>query len=208
MHSPAVDPESLQRHLDALPPPAEPLDVVMQDGFLCALLLRPTAPDVSAWLPWTLDIDGRPLPAAAVAPIQLALEQRLRSLRDAVAHRRWFDPWVFELEGDAAPAEAVLPWAAGFALAAERWPLPSPRGPAGDEALALIYQYLDPNDWPAAARLADRIDELEPPITLSEAVEDLVRAVLLLSDLVGPRARVTRPPAHAKPRPKPRSIRR
>lgn len=199
--APAPDPEALQRQLDALPAPAEPLDVVMQDGFLCALLLRDTPPAVSAWLPWVLDIAGRSLPAAAVAPVQALLEQRLQFLRAAVALRQWFDPWVFELEDDAAPADAVVPWAAGFALAAERWPLPLPRDPAGDEALALIYQYLDPEDWPVAASLAERIDELEPPGTLSEAVEDLVRAVLLLSDLTGPRASSRRPP-------KPRSIRR
>jgi uncharacterized protein len=102
----------------------------------------------------------------------------------------------------------VVPWAAGFALAAERWPLPLPRGPAGDEALALIYQYLDPDDWPVAASLAERIAEMEPPGTLSEAVEDIVRAVLLLSDLTGPRAAVAQPRASSRRPPKPRSIRR
>jgi uncharacterized protein len=206
MPAPAADPETLQHLLDTLPPPAEPLDVVMLDGFLCALLLRSAPPAVSAWLPWALDIDGRPLPAASVTPAKVALEQRLRSLHEAVAHRQWFDPWVFELEDDTRAAEAVVPWAAGFALAAERWPLPLPQGAAGDEALALIYQYLDPDDWPAAAALAERIDELEPPGKLAEAVEDLVRAVLLLSDVTGPRAIAARPQVRARGAAKPRSI--
>lgn len=208
MSATAADPDALQRLLDALPAPAEPLDVVMLDGFLCALLLRPMPPAATAWLHWALDIDGRPLPAAAAAAPRAALEQRLQRLRDAVAHRQWFDPWVFELDEAAAPAEAVAPWAAGFALAAERWPLPLPRGAAGDEPLALIHQYLDPDDWPAAAALAERIDELEPPRTLAEAVEDLVRAVLLLSDLTGPRATAHRQRASAGTPAKRRSIRR
>jgi uncharacterized protein len=204
----AAEPDTLQNLLDALPTPAEALDVVMLDGFLCALLLRPAMPAVAAWLPWALDIEGRPLPATASAPARVALEQRLQTLRETVTQRQWFDPWVFELDDDAAPAEAVAPWAAGFALAAERWPLPLPRGAAADEPLALIYQYLDPEDWPVAATLADRIDELEPPATLAEAVEDLVRAVLLLSDLSGPRAAGTRPPTRRSGPAKPRSIRR
>lgn len=208
MPAPPSDPDDLQRLLDALPAPAEPLDVVMLDGFVCAVVLRPAPPSASAWMPWALDIDGRPLPAVATAAARHALEQRLHTVQAAVARRQWFDPWVFELDDDAAPAEAVAPWAAGFALAVERWPLPLPRGAAGDEPLALIYQYLDPNDWPVAASLADRIDELEPPSTLAEAVEDLVRAVLLLSDLTGPRAAAARPRARPGGPPKPRSIRR
>lgn len=208
MSAAAADPDTLQRLLDALPAPAEPLDVVMLDGFLCALLLRPSPPATSAWLPWALDIDGRPQPVAATVAPRVALEQRLQRLRDAVVHRHWFDPWVFELDEAAAPAEAVAPWAAGFALAVERWPLPLPRGAAGDDPLALVYQYLDPDDWPAAAALAERIDELEPPRTLAEAVEDLVRAVLLLSDLTGPRPATSRQRTGTGEPAKRRSIRR
>lgn len=208
MPQPPVDPEALQDLLDALPAPAEPLDVVMLDGFLCALLLRPKPPAASAWLAWVLDIEGRPLPAPASAPARVALEQRLHGLRQAVLQRQWFDPWVFELDDDAAPAEAVAPWAAGFALAAERWPLPLPRSGAGDEPLALIFQYLDPDDWPGALALGERIDELEPPRTLAEAVEDLVRAVLLLSDLTGPQSDTAQSRTRAGRPAKPRSIRR
>lgn len=212
MPAPAPEPDTLQGLLDALPPPAEPLDVVMVDGFLCALLLRAEPPATPTWMPWALDLEGRALPEHATARVRVALLQRLQQLRDAVTARQWFDPWVFELDDDALPAEAVAPWAAGFVLAAERWPLPLPRGPTGDDALALIHQYLDPDDWPVSASLADRIDELEPPGTLAEAVEDLVRAVLLLSDLTGPWPATARPRSRKGPRPggpsKPRSIRR
>jgi uncharacterized protein len=76
---------------------------------------------------------------------------------------------------------------AGFALAAERFALPLPLdNDAADEALALIFQYLDADDFPAVAVLQAQIDLLEPPTALADAVEDLVRAVLLLADLAGP----------------------
>lgn len=185
------DPGALQRLLDALPPPAEPLDVVMADGFLCAVLLRDDAGLTPArWLPFVFDIEGRPLaPPERVARARQAVLLRHRALQQAIVQRQWFDPWMFELDDGAAPAEAVMPWAAGFALAAERFALPlAATDPAGVEALALIYQYLDADDWPAAMALSAAIGELEPPRTLADAVEDLVRGVLLLADRTGPAA--------------------
>jgi len=184
------DPAALQQQLDALPPPAEPLDVVMLDGYLCAVLLRARALPVDRWLPFVFDIEGRAgaTPDGRAGPQQAVL-QRHASLKQAVMRRQWFDPWVFELDGDGDPAQAVMPWAAGFALAAERFALPLPSvNDAASEALALIYQYLDADDFPAVAVLQDQIDLLEPPTTLAQAVEDLVRAVLLLADLTGPAA--------------------
>lgn len=187
---PSSDPGALQRLLDALPVPAEPLDVVLLDGFLCAVLLRAQPLPAARWLPYVLDIEGRDVSSAPQAhAARQAVMRRHDALRDAVSRRQWFDPWVFELDGGAAPAEAVMPWAAGFALAAERFALPlPPDDEAATEALALIYQYLEAGDWPVTAALADAIGELEPPRQLDEAVEDLVRAVLLLADHTGPAA--------------------
>jgi len=184
------DPAALQQQLDALLPPAEPLDVVMLDGYLCAVLLRARALSVDRWLPFVFDIEGRDgAPPDGRAVPQQAVLQRHASLKQAVMRRQWFDPWVFELDGDGDPAQAVMPWAAGFALAAERFALPLPSvNDAASEALALIYQYLDADDFPAVAVLQGQIDLLEPPTTLAQAVEDLVRAVLLLADLTGPAA--------------------
>jgi uncharacterized protein len=185
------DPGTLQQLLDALAAPAEPLDVVMLDGFVCAVLLRSRPLPATAWLPYVLDIEGRDVspPRHALAARQ-AVMRRHDMLRDAISQRQWFDPWVFELDEGAAAGEAVMPWAAGFALAAERFALALPPGDeAATEALALIYQYLDADHWPAVTvALADAIGELEPPRRLDEAVEDLVRAVLLLADHTGPAA--------------------
>lgn len=158
----------------------------MVDGFLCAVLLRERPLPAERWLPLVFDLDGRAIgTSAARSAAERALLQRRDELERAIDRRDWFDPWIFELAGAATPAEAVLPWAAGFALAAEHFELaPACRRDAtGREALALIYQFVDAADWPAASALADAIAELEPPATLADAVEDLVRGVLLLADV-------------------------
>lgn len=180
-----LDPSVVQRQLDELPEPAEPLDVVMVDGFLCAVLLRERPLPAERWFPLVFDIDRRAIGASAArSAAERALLQRREELERAIDRRDWFDPWIFELAGTATPTETVLPWAAGFALAAEHFGLPPAcrRDVAGREALALIYQFVDAADWPAATELADAIAELEPPASLTEAVEDLVRGVLLLAD--------------------------
>jgi uncharacterized protein len=183
-------PDAMQQLLDALPAPAEPLDVVMLDGYLCALLLRERAPAPEEWLPFVLDIEGRSVAAPEhSAALRRAILQRWGSLKQAISHRQWFDPWVYELEDGFDPAEAVAPWAAGFTLAVERFPLPlAPGSTAADDALALIYQYLDEGDWPGPIALKAQAELLEPPATLAQAVETLVRATLLLADLAGPTA--------------------
>jgi uncharacterized protein YecA (UPF0149 family) len=58
-------PDALQQLLDELPATAEPLDVVMLDGYLCALLLREQAPAPEEWLPFVLDSSHRSAECAA-----------------------------------------------------------------------------------------------------------------------------------------------
>lgn len=184
----APEPAAVQRLLDRLPPPAEPLDVVMLDGLLCAVLLREHPLPAQRWLPFVFDLEGRAVPATSVAaPLRGTVLRRHAALARAIASRQWFDPWVFELDDGASPADAAMPWAAGFAFGAERFALPAvlrTSGP-GREALALIYQFVDADDWPDAAALADEVGVIEPPSTLADAVEDLVRAVLLAADAAG-----------------------
>lgn len=193
-----VDPESLQALLDALPEPLDPPDVVMLDGLLCGVILRRAPLALDKWLPFALGVDGHALPRLpAIANAQRAMLRRLDALHRAIEKRQWFDPWIYELDADAPPGEVVLPWVAGFALAAERWPLPLDRqNPAAREALALLYQYLEPADWHEAAELAAEIEAMEPATALGEAVEDLVRATLLLADHVAQ----GRPARRAAPR--------
>jgi uncharacterized protein len=194
--------DELQALLDRVPAPLEALDVSMLDGFLCGVLVQPVRVPASRWLPHITDADARALPAGFDATRLHTLAQRRHAeLNDAIARRQWFDPWVFELEGDdeeepAAP-DAVYPWVAGFALAMECFPeLMQRDAQVLTEPLALLYRHLDPDDLEDADELLAEIDTLEPPEDLSAAVEELVRATLLLADIGRP--------LPAKPKPKPR----
>jgi uncharacterized protein len=189
--------EELQSLLDSVPAPLEPLDVSMLDGFLCGVLVQPAAVPAAQWLPCVTDIDGRRLPQGfdATRLHQLAA-QRHAQLDRAIARREWFDPWVFELaDADGAAAsdasdtalEAVFPWVAGFAAAMNAFPaLMSQPAQTLTEPLAMLYRHLDPDDLEDADDLLEAIDSLAPLGDLSEAVEDLVRATLLLADVGRP----------------------
>lgn len=196
--------EELQSLLDRVPAPLEPLDVSMLDGFLCGVLVQPRQVPTSRWLPHVTDADGRALPRGFDATRLHALAQRRwAELNDAIVRRQWFDPWVFELSSDAhepaahepdadaadepSAVDAVYPWVAGFAAALELFPqLMQGESPALTEPLALLYRHLDPDDLEDADDLLEEIDSLEPPAELSEAVEGLVRATLLLADIGRP----------------------
>ena len=202
--------DELQALLDGVPAPLEPLDVSMLDGFLCGVLLQPRRVEPSQWLPRVVDVEARPWPSgAAVARVNALALRRHAELDAAIQGRQWFDPWVFELEAadeDAAgrgseddatgPAavDSVYPWVAGFATALELYPGLMALAPQQlNEPLALVYRHLGADDLEDADELLEVIDGLEPPADLGEAVEDLVRAVLLLAD-------VSRPVVHAPAR--------
>ncbi len=151
----------------------------------------------------------------ATALHALAL-RRYAELNEAISKRDWFDPWVFELDGGEgdedgsgddsedskesdrndddeagglAPPEvaAVYPWVAGFATAVELFPaLMRMNAKQLTEPLALLYRHLDAEDLEDADDLLEEIESLEPPADLSEAVEGLVRATLLLADVGRP----------------------
>ncbi len=207
----------LQALLDALPEPFEPLDVAMLDGYLCGVLLQPQAVSAERWLPHVTDADGRALPGGLDVRALLTLVRRRHAeLAAAIEGRQWFDPWVFELEADPdadapgddesdhdgaalAASEAVFPWVAGFAAAMELFPgLMGLAAPALLEPLALLYRHLDPEDLEDAEELLAVIESLEPPADLAQAVEELVRATLLLADVSRPRT-VPAQPARRRP---------
>ncbi|HEX6361425.1 MAG TPA: YecA family protein [Albitalea sp.] len=188
--------DELQSLLDAVPPPLEPLDVSMLDGFLCGVLVQPQRVPESRWLPHVTDVDGRALPPGFDATrLHRLARRRHAELDQAIGRRQWFDPWVFELADDAAGedaeappgVDAVYPWVAGFATAMELFPSLMQRDAAAlTEPLALLYRHLDPEDLEDADELIEEIESLEPPADLGEAVEELVRATLLLADIGRP----------------------
>ena len=177
----------LQELLDAVPAPLEPLDLPALDGFLCGVLVQPARIAPARWLAYVTDADGRPVPAGHdPAPLLALVKRRHAELEAAIAGRRWFDPWVFEVD-DAEAADpvraAVLPWVAGVATAFELFPGTMQLPPEATlEPLALLYQHVDAGDLEDADELLAEIDSLEPPSDLTEAVEQLVRAILLLAD--------------------------
>jgi uncharacterized protein len=196
------DIDELQTLLDRVPAPLEPLDVSMLDGFLCGVLLQPQLVPASQWLPHLTDADGRTLPASFDATRLHALALRRHAeLNNAIGGRQWFDPWVFEMapaddEDSDEPHEtaAVYAWVAGFATAQEFFPgLMRLDAGALTAPLALLYRHLDPDDLEDADELIEEIESLEPPADLSAAVEELVRATLLLADVARPRPEAGRP---------------
>lgn len=194
------DIELLQNELDRVPAPLEPLDASMLDGYLCAVLLQPQRIAESRWLPHVVDVEGRAVPLGFDPTRLQALVRRRHAELDAAIERRdWFDPWVFELDDDPG-ADAVYPWVAGFATALELFPaLMQGDAQPLTEALALLYRHLHPDDLEDADDLLEEIESLEPPADLAEAVEELVRATLLLADITRPR----RAPARAAPQRRP-----
>ncbi len=200
--------DELQALVDRVPAPLDALDVSMIDGYLCGVLLQPRRVTVARWLPHVTDIDGHALPPKFDAARLHALVLRRHAELDAAIQRRqWFDPWVFELADEDMPADratldpdddddeppepgaidAVYPWVAGFSAALELFPeLMALDAKALTEPLALIYRHLAPDDLEDADELLAEIESLEPPEDLSEAVEGLVRATLLLADIARP----------------------
>ncbi len=187
--------DQLEALLDALPPPLEPLDLSALDGFLVGVLLQPRALPRERWLRHVPDIDGRAVPpGVTLEALQALVLRRHAELERAISARQWFDPWVFELEVEAGsaerlPTEVVLPWVAGFAAALDLFPaLLQIDDPALREPLAVLYAHFEPEDLEDADDLRELIDDIAPPDSVAEAVEDLVCCTLLLADVTRPRS--------------------
>jgi uncharacterized protein len=208
--------QQLQALMDGIPDTLEPLDVVMIDGYLCGVLLQPDAVPTERWLALIPDVDGRKPPNRFdLATMRALVLRRHAELDRAIAHRQWFDPWVYQLDDEASPSETVLPWVAGFATAVDAFTgLMDRHEDEILEPLATLYRHLDPDDLEDADELLAEIETLAPPETLAEAVEDLVRSVLLMADVSRPvagalakapplavAARGARPPAKRPPAP-------
>ena len=199
-----ADIDRLQDLLDGLPAPLEPMDVSAIDGFLCGVLLQPRPVAAAHWQPAVLDVDGRPLPSGFDTGELLGLVARRHAeLARAIDARDWFDPWIYPLD-DAPVSDSVLPWVAGFAAALDQFPdLQVMESPELIEPLALIYLHFDAEDLEDAGPLQAVIESIEPPADLAEAVQDLVRAVMLIADVTRPR-RAPAPQARVRPSKRPR----
>jgi uncharacterized protein len=189
----------LERLLDRLPKPLEPLDLTMLDGFLVGVLLQPQPVPLAQWFRHVLDEDGRPAPAGLnLNALSELVQRRHAELNRAIHGRQWFDPWVFELDGADDPLEAVMPWVAGFAMAMEFFPqLMRNESHQVLEPLAVLYRCFDPEDLEDADDLLEMIEEIEPPADLADAVEGLVTSTLLLADVTRPQSGTAGQPSKA-----------
>ncbi len=110
-----------------------------------------------------------------------------------------------EADGDAEvdpgpAAQAVLPWVAGFAAAMEHFPqLMAMDDGELVEPMALLFMHFDPDDLEDADTLLAMIETLEPPADLAEAVQDIVRALMLIADVTRPRRLAELRPAARRP---------
>ena len=181
--------------LAGLPEPLQPPDVSALDGYLCGVLLQPRPVAAAQWLPWVSDVEGRPAAASqTLQELHGLVLRRHAELERAIAQRDWFDPWIYQLDDDADPGECLLPWVAGFAAAMEAFPeLMALSNPELVEPLALLFMHFDPEDLEDADALTAVIETLEPPADLAEAVQDTVRALMLIADVSRPRAAAPRP---------------
>jgi uncharacterized protein len=183
--------EELDELLAQTPKPLSPLDVVLLDGYLCAVLVQPRLVPVAEWLPPIFDTDGRtwsvlddPGAAARNERIQALASRRLAALNESLAEEAWFDPLIPAPEaeaaepgtsagagtasGDAAPGlsaeqirDTLAPWASGF-----------------EYGLSVIRDLADAMDDEAAARPA----ALSDPQAASLALMRVLRALPALND--------------------------
>ena len=217
----------LEHLLGSLPSPLQPLDLSALDGYLCGVLLQPRPALLAQWWPAVLDVEGRNAPDnAAVRELQQLVLRRHAELNQAIGQRQWFDPWIFADDdedaaeaaqapddaeggaeqddaddGEGAPAvQAVLPWVAGFAAAMEHFPqLMDMDHPELVEPMALLFMHFNPDDLEDADALLAMIETLEPPTDLAEAVQNIVRALMLVADVTRPQRLPPARPAARRP---------
>lgn len=191
--SPGLSERDLAR-LDSLlcnlPPQLQPPDICALDGYLCGVLLQPRPVPPALWLPWVSDVEGRPAaPGTELQELHGLVLRRHAELERAIAQRDWFDPWVYQLDDATDPSECMLPWVAGFAAAMETFPgLMNMSDPELVEPLALLFMHFAAEDLEDADALLAVIETLDPPSDLAEAVQDTVRALMLIADVSRPRA--------------------
>jgi uncharacterized protein len=191
----------LDELLAQVPEPLEPLDVVMLDGFLAAIVVQPELIDAERWLPFVFDAGGHRWGEAGLSPEQSRardlIARRHAAINRSLAEYRSFEPLILE-PSEAADAEAgvepaldattraILPWVAGFEFAASIFPgLDDVSDDAVATALARLYRFLPAEgeeDQAVAALVAKEV----PLDSLDDAIEEVIACVADLYDLTEP----------------------
>lgn len=188
--------DELDTLLTQTPEPAQPLDAIMLDGYLCGVLVQPRIVPIDEWLPPIFDLETGALPegvdAAWLARCRTLIERRHAALTAALVEDGWFDPLVVDLERSAPVSEydvvqseasrALMPWVAGFHWAQERFPGLLELDDDGVQlALARLYRHL-PAETDEDREIVATLDKEHPLATLDDGIEDLVHAVYDLWD--------------------------
>ena len=188
--------------LAAVPPPFEPLDVVLLDGYLCGVLAQPVPLDESAWLPPALDLEyeagrsvlGPDTPGWHEAKHERLLgliRKRVAALERALREDGWFDPLIMTpedeegrpLSGPAAIEAALAPWVVGFEHAMSQFPALEDAGDSDvPDLLDCLWRHL-PDKTEEEEAYARALDEEHPLSSLDAAIEDLVENVVSLADI-------------------------
>jgi uncharacterized protein len=187
--------------LAQVPEPLEPLDVVMLDGFLAAIVVQPELIDAERWLPYVFDAGGHRWGEAEPSPEQRRarelIARRHAAINRSLAEHGSFDPLILEPDEEAVAeagvepgldvtTRAILPWVAGFEFAASIF---AGLDDVGDDAvataLARLYRFLpaDGEEDQAAVALVAKERLLD---SLDDAIEEVVACVADLYDLTEP----------------------
>ena len=200
--------------LAGIPEPLEPLDAVMLDGFLAAVIVQPELIAPERWMPHVFDAGGHRWGEAEPTAPQLRAREligrRHAAINRSLAEFGGFDPLILEpsdgaesggveAAGDAAAAglpdpsaldattRAILPWVAGFEFAASIFP---PLYDLDDEAvattLARLYRFL-PAEGEQDQAVSELVTRERPIATLDAAIEEIIACVGELYDLTAPR---------------------
>ncbi len=174
-----ADLDALNALMARTPPPLEPMDAVMIDGWLAGIAVQPRIVPIAEWLPGVFDVQGRALPPghdpAWLTRCRALIERRFEVLNADLADDAWFDPVIVDIETTPPTSEyeapqtdaarVLGPWLAGFQLALERFPqLRRLEDRRVDEAL-------------------DKLDGLAAQTQVDAAVEALIRLLALLWSL-------------------------
>jgi len=117
----------LDRLLGTAPTPLRPLDAVQLDGYLCGVLVQPTAVARAHWIAGALGAERDTLPdgvdAQWLARCVKLIGRRYEAVNRELLEDGRFEPVLWSDDGrtrDDAPIGSIQPWREGFELALQR----------------------------------------------------------------------------------------